>query len=121
MEAGNPSGQPVLVFHGGPGGCARLHHAAVFGRRKFRVILFDQRGAAARRRREKRCILPPPICLTTRLGRRLFCRSGKSDTARRFMGIDAGAAVCRKISRTGQDAAAVKNFPADETATGWSR
>lgn len=43
-EAGNPSGQPVLVFHGGPGGCARLHHAAVFGRRKFRVILFDQRG-----------------------------------------------------------------------------
>lgn len=45
MEAGSPDGQPVLVFHGGPGGASRLHHAEVFDRRKFRIIFFDQRGS----------------------------------------------------------------------------
>lgn len=44
MEAGNPQGQPVLVFHGGPGGNAKLRHAYAFDRKKYRVILFDQRG-----------------------------------------------------------------------------
>ncbi len=44
MEAGNPEGKPVLLFHGGPGGSAKLHHAAVFNRKKYRIILFDQRG-----------------------------------------------------------------------------
>ena len=44
MEAGNPKGKPVLVFHGGPGGSAKLRHAAAFDRKKYRVILFDQRG-----------------------------------------------------------------------------
>lgn len=44
MEAGNPKGKPVLVFHGGPGGSAKLRHAAAFDRKKYRIILFDQRG-----------------------------------------------------------------------------
>lgn len=44
MEAGNPEGKPVLVFHGGPGGSAKLRHAYAFDRKKYRVILFDQRG-----------------------------------------------------------------------------
>lgn len=45
MEAGNPKGKPVLVFHGGPGGSAKLRHAYAFDRKKYRVILFDQRGS----------------------------------------------------------------------------
>lgn len=44
MEAGNPAGKPVLVFHGGPGGSAGLRHAYAFDRKKYRVVLFDQRG-----------------------------------------------------------------------------
>ena len=45
MEAGNPKGKPVLIFHGGPGGAAKLRHAYAFDRKKYRVILFDQRGS----------------------------------------------------------------------------
>lgn len=44
VEAGNPSGIPVLVFHGGPGGALSMRHTKVFGSRRFRIILFDQRG-----------------------------------------------------------------------------
>ena len=44
MEAGSKDGKPVLVFHGGPGGASRLRHAEAFDRRKFRVVIFDQRG-----------------------------------------------------------------------------
>lgn len=44
MEAGNPHGLPVLVFHGGPGGQAKIHHTDAFCPCKHRVILFDQRG-----------------------------------------------------------------------------
>ena len=44
MEAGNPKGKPVLIFHGGPGGSAKLRHAAAFDRKKYRIIMFDQRG-----------------------------------------------------------------------------
>ena len=36
---------------------------------------------------------------------------GKGYFARRFLGGDAGASVCRKISRAGESAAAFKNFP----------
>lgn len=34
----------MLVFHGGPGGGMNLRYAQPFDRRKYRVILFDQRG-----------------------------------------------------------------------------
>ena len=44
FEAGNPDGEPVLFFHGGPGGSAKLKHADGFNKRKYRMILFDQRG-----------------------------------------------------------------------------
>jgi proline iminopeptidase len=44
-QCGNPSGKPVVVLHGGPGGgCSpkmrRFHDPA-----KYRIVLFDQRGA----------------------------------------------------------------------------
>jgi proline iminopeptidase len=43
-ECGNPTGKPVVVLHGGPGGgispfLRRLHDPA-----RYRIILFDQRG-----------------------------------------------------------------------------
>src|SRR5690606_7571023 len=44
-QCGNPEGKPVVLLHGGPGGgCSakmrRFHDPA-----KYRIILFDQRGA----------------------------------------------------------------------------
>ena len=44
-QCGNPDGKPVVVLHGGPGaGCSdnmrRFHDPA-----KYRIVLFDQRGA----------------------------------------------------------------------------
>lgn len=45
-EFGNPRGIPVLMFHGGPGGCSKAKHFDSLGknRRQYRVIMFDQRG-----------------------------------------------------------------------------
>ena len=44
-QCGNPAGKPVVLLHGGPGGgCStkmrRFHDPA-----KYRIVLFDQRGA----------------------------------------------------------------------------
>lgn len=44
QQVGNPKGEPVLFFHGGPGGCSKISHAKYFNLKKQRVILFDQRG-----------------------------------------------------------------------------
>jgi len=43
-EYGNPQGKPVLLTHGGPGGQTRPGHADAFDLKKYRVIMFDQRG-----------------------------------------------------------------------------
>ena len=43
-EYGNPVGDPILVFHGGPGNYSKPKHAGLFNPEKHRVILFDQRG-----------------------------------------------------------------------------
>lgn len=43
-EVGNPKGQPVLFIHGGPGGGIEPSHRTYFNPKKFRAILFDQRG-----------------------------------------------------------------------------
>jgi len=43
-ESGSPEGIPVLFLHGGPGaGCAPFHRR-FFDPRRYRIILFDQRG-----------------------------------------------------------------------------
>jgi proline iminopeptidase len=43
-ECGNPAGIPVVFLHGGPGtGCSELHRR-FFDPKKYRIILFDQRG-----------------------------------------------------------------------------
>ena len=44
-ECGNPSGQPVLFLHGGPGGGTSPTHRRFFDPAHYRIVLFDQRGA----------------------------------------------------------------------------
>lgn len=44
-ESGNPDGIPVLFIHGGPGGGTAATDRCFFDPEKYRIILFDQRGA----------------------------------------------------------------------------
>jgi proline iminopeptidase len=43
-EYGNPTGEPVLFVHGGPGGGSSATDARFFDPRRYRIVLFDQRG-----------------------------------------------------------------------------
>ncbi len=43
-ESGNPSGTPVVFVHGGPGGGSEGWHRQFFDPRRYRIVLFDQRG-----------------------------------------------------------------------------
>ena len=43
-ECGNPGGKPVIVLHGGPGAGCNPAMRRFFDPKKYRVILFDQRG-----------------------------------------------------------------------------
>ncbi len=44
-QRGNPDGMPVLCVHGGPGSGSSAMHARLFDPDRWRVILYDQRGA----------------------------------------------------------------------------
>ncbi|MCX7807931.1 MAG: prolyl aminopeptidase, partial [Deltaproteobacteria bacterium] len=44
-ESGNPNGKPVVVLHGGPGGGSDPKQRCFFNPSRYRIILFDQRGA----------------------------------------------------------------------------
>ena len=48
-ECGNPSGIPVIVLHGGPGGGCSPTMRRYFDPDVYRVILFDQRGCGRSR------------------------------------------------------------------------
>lgn len=41
---GNPEGKPVVFLHGGPGGGCSPAQRRLFDPRKYRILLFDQRG-----------------------------------------------------------------------------
>lgn len=43
-ECGNPQGIPILFIHGEPGGGCSALHRRYFDPRKYRIVLFDQRG-----------------------------------------------------------------------------
>lgn len=43
-EAGNPNGKPMVFVHGGPGGGIGPDYRRFFDPKKWRIILFDQRG-----------------------------------------------------------------------------
>lgn len=44
-ESGNPDGIPVLFVHGGPGSGSQPRNRCFFDPERYRIILFDQRGA----------------------------------------------------------------------------
>jgi proline iminopeptidase len=43
-ECGNPRGKPIVFLHGGPGGGISPTQRRFFDPRKWRIVLFDQRG-----------------------------------------------------------------------------
>jgi proline iminopeptidase len=43
-ECGNPDGKPVVFLHGGPGGGSEPKQRRFFDPKRYRIILFDQRG-----------------------------------------------------------------------------
>lgn len=43
-ESGNPEGKPIVFVHGGPGGGVDPSYRRFFDPKKWRIILFDQRG-----------------------------------------------------------------------------
>ncbi len=43
-QVGNPNGRPIVFLHGGPGGGIHPFYRQFFDPKKWRVILFDQRG-----------------------------------------------------------------------------
>ena len=44
-ECGNPNGIPVVFLHGGPGGGCSATSRRFFDPSRYRIVLFDQRGA----------------------------------------------------------------------------
>jgi proline iminopeptidase len=48
-ESGNPKGKPAVFLHGGPGGAVSAAMRRFFNPRKYRIILFDQRGCGRSR------------------------------------------------------------------------
>jgi len=47
--SGNPAGKPVVFLHGGPGGGCAPDHRRFFDPTRYRICLFDQRGAGRSR------------------------------------------------------------------------
>jgi len=47
--SGNPSGKPVVFLHGGPGGGTEPKHRRFFDPKRYRIVLFDQRGCGKSR------------------------------------------------------------------------
>ncbi len=48
-ESGNPKGVPVVFLHGGPGSGTESSHRSYFNPKRYRIILFDQRGCGKSR------------------------------------------------------------------------
>ena len=44
-ESGNPKGKPVVFLHGGPGGGTDPKMRRFFNPKRYRIVLFDQRGS----------------------------------------------------------------------------
>ena len=48
-ESGNPKGKPVVFLHGGPGGGTDPKMRRFFDPKRYRIVLFDQRGSGKSR------------------------------------------------------------------------
>jgi proline iminopeptidase len=44
-QCGNPAGVPIVFLHGGPGGGCEAKNRRFFDPARYRIVLFDQRGA----------------------------------------------------------------------------
>ena len=44
-ECGNDRGVPVVFLHGGPGSGSKPYHRQFFDPKRYRIVVFDQRGA----------------------------------------------------------------------------
>lgn len=44
-QCGNPKGKPVVILHGGPGGGCNANMRRFHDPERYRIVLFDQRGA----------------------------------------------------------------------------
>ena len=44
-QSGNPQGKPALFLHGGPGGGGDVNARRFFDPQRYRIVVFDQRGA----------------------------------------------------------------------------
>lgn len=56
-QVGNPNGTPILFLHGGPGTGISPYIRRFFDPDKFRIILFDQRGAKKSRPKREELLL----------------------------------------------------------------
>ena len=43
--SGNPNGKPVVFLHGGPGSGSGPEHRRFFDPKRYRILVFDQRGS----------------------------------------------------------------------------
>jgi proline iminopeptidase len=48
-ECGNPRGKPAIFLHGGPGGGTDARMRGFFDPKRYRIVLFDQRGCGRSR------------------------------------------------------------------------
>ena len=48
-ESGNPQGKPAVFLHGGPGGATDPKMRRFFDPKRYRIVLFDQRGCGKSR------------------------------------------------------------------------
>src|SRR5882672_10899463 len=48
-ESGKPDGKPVVFLHGGPGGGTDAKMRTFFDPKRYRIVLFDQRGCGKSR------------------------------------------------------------------------
>ena len=48
-ECGNPQGKPAVFLHGGPGGGTDAKMRRFFNPKRYRIVLFDQRGCGKSR------------------------------------------------------------------------
>jgi proline iminopeptidase len=48
-QSGNPDGKPVVFLHGGPGGGTDAKMRRFFNPKRYRIVLFDQRGCGKSR------------------------------------------------------------------------
>jgi len=82
-ESGNPKGKPVVFLHGGPGGGTDAKMRQFFNPKKYRIVLFDQRGCGKSRPPAWRTTPPGTWSPTSRRsGKNSASTSGRSSADR---------------------------------------